>query len=602
MARARHPLLAACAASALVLAAYLVAIAQLPLDVFWHPDEGAKYIGVRTVRWEQGAVRYELPYGGRALDPELEFYPARNTIYPAPGADGQPQFHWSIAFPLATRPFYDRFGIAGLYVLPIACGWLTAILAGVVTWPFGPRAAGLAILLTGLATPIAFYSLSFFEHTATTLFAGLAVALLVHRPGRFSTLLLMVPLLGIAVALRVETFALAAAALAAWAIALAAQRRWQPRGLLRPRRPTWLLALLAVALLVVIGALLVDVLPQRHLGLFRHIPRYLDRIWFKRDYFFDSVVRTFLGEVPLTDFTWVRTWQIAGLLALGGLVVGPFADTRRIEAALILPALLVLLQASLLTVLSTLPFLQRQGVLAVAPFMGVALMALPESVRRRDPRLLALSLCGALATAFGFLSLFAIRVAEHDGGSLLGLDGAVRYMLWIYPLGAAIAVVVLYAYRDSDAPAPARRLFALMVAALMMVSIYYEYLGVRELAAKRAVLAQWRAEIERGEPTLTEIWWLPAVLAPYWAEHPLYYVPSDALGRWTSLAAGQGIGRFSYATTFPLDPERLAGAHGLEVESSTEVQGLHLGRFRLAPGGGNLGSTSFPLDANDRDR
>ena len=61
-------------AALVVLCVYLGALHGLPKDVFWHPDEGGKFIGLRTLRWD-GGLEYRVPYRGQTLDPRFEFYP-----------------------------------------------------------------------------------------------------------------------------------------------------------------------------------------------------------------------------------------------------------------------------------------------------------------------------------------------------------------------------------------------------------------------------------------------------------------------------------------------------------------------------------------------
>ena len=570
------------AASALLLAVYLVVLAQMPLDVFWHPDEGAKYISLQSVRWE-GGLHYELPYGGERLDPERRFYPS-NQIYPARRADGSVAFRWPILFPLITWPFEQVFGLPGIYILPLLSGWLVAVLAGLWTQLFVPRAGPVAVLLVGLATPVAFYSVSFFEHTPSVLLAGLALTALVLRPGRLSTVILMMPPLAVAVALRVETVAFAAAALLAWGISAVARWRWEPRGLLRAPRSTWVLAV--VAALVVLGSYLAasSFVPERHEEILSRVPKLLGALWDRRPHFFDSLVGILLGDPHITDPGLLRIWQVASLLALGGLVVAPFADNRRTEAVLILPALLVVLQSGLLTVMHSLPFLQRQGVLSVAPFTAIALFAVPEAFRRRDSRLLALASTCALATVFGFLALYATRIDQHGGRSLLGLDGGVRYLLWLYPVGTAASLVALASHRASDAPRLARSLFTILVGSLMIVSFYYEVLGVQELRAKREVLVQWREEIRRQEPVVTDIWWLPAVIAPYWLSSEMYEVdgPGD-LRAWLELASKGGVAEFSHASPSLRGDPRRGGDVRAELIDFTNVFDLAVRRFRAGP-------------------
>jgi hypothetical protein len=331
----------------------------------------------------------------------------------------------------------------------------------------------------------------------------------------------------------------------------------------------------------------------RHARVLLSIPRQLANAWSKREFLIDSLVALFLGQPPFSSYAAMRAWQVAALLALGGLGVAPFADTRRTEAALALPSLLVLLQLSLLTAMYTVPFLQWQGILSVAPFTGIALFVLPEALRRRDARLLALASTGALSVAFAFAMLFMTRIAEHHGSSLLGLDGAVRYVLPIYPAGAALAVLALALYRQSDAAPRARSLFSAVVLCLMLVSLYYEFLGVRELYRKRVVLTQWREEMCRQEPVVTDVWWLPAVLAPYWSEHELYLASrGEELEAWVDLASRSGVGRFTFASTQEIDAARLTGSGPALLQDQVTVRDLNVARFRLAdspPQGGQEG-------------
>lgn len=573
-------------ASAVVLVAYVLIVRRLPLDVFWHPDEGAKFVVMQTVRWS-GPQDYSLPYAGRAIDPSFHYYPPRDSIYPAPAANGTISFRWPIYFPLLSRLGYESYGLPGIYLIPIGAGWLVATLTGLWVWLFRPRAAPLAVLLAGLATPLAFYSVSFFEHTLATLLGVAALTCLICWPGRVLALIAATPMLAASVALRAELIGFAAAAAIAWGLAWAMRRRWEAPGLLRPTYPPWVRIAGLLSVLVVLAVVITKVVPARHLEVLTHIPHLIDRMWFKSEFFFDNVLRVFVGEPGLTNYRLLQFWQIAALMALGGLIAGPFADTREIEMALVLPSLFVLLQTSLLTALYTLPFLQRQGVLAVAPFIGIAVYGLPEAWRRRDLRFLTLAAAGGGYAILGFIAIYVTRVAEHDGGSLLGLDGAVRYMLTLYPLGVALAVLTLSNVRASDAPPLARLAFSAMVIALMVVSVYYQSLGILELQRKREVLVQWKEQIQ-PEPTVTDVWWLPAVLAPYWVEHPIFFVGRTTaaetvlrLEDWSQQATAHGVRDFGYATTMSIESLLAVGSPVFEVGPQRLDLGLNTARFRI---------------------
>lgn len=565
------------ASSLVVLGVYVLALTQIPLDVFWHPDEGGKYLAVEAARFD-GGISWKVPYPGSRLDPRRRFYPA-NPIYPQVDRDGAVTFRWPPLFSIATRPFFDAFGIPGLYALPVVCGGLVALLAGLWARRFVPQASVAAVLIVGLATPVAFYSLGFFEHTATTLLVGLATTALIMLPGRLSSIVIATPLLMLAIVQRAELVAYAAAFPVAWVIGAVARARWQPRGLLRPSRAAWLSILLVIGLLIAGVVVFGELLPERHIRRLLGFQYEIERAWMKRRFFFDSAVRIFLGDPGFTEFTLLRVWQVAALASVFALIAAPFADSRRIEALLVLPALFILLQTALIMTATTVPFLQRQGVLVVAPYVGLGLYGVPEAFRRRDASLLALASLWFLYAVFGFCVLFAVRVAEFEGTTLLGLDGASRYMLPLYPLGAVLALVALVGRPPAGPPRWITTAFQALVAATILVSVAYEALGVKELYAKRSVLVSWREEMRRQEPVLTDQWWLPAVLAPYFAHHEFYVLnrPED-VRHWLKLIANGGVDAFSFASMTSL-PQALLRP-GLDARDTRTVLDLTVTRIR----------------------
>jgi hypothetical protein len=67
---------------------------------------------------------------------------------------------WPVGFPLLSLPFYVGLGWLGLYAMPILAGAACAGLAGLLVRQIQPRSGWLApaaALVTGLATPVAFY-------------------------------------------------------------------------------------------------------------------------------------------------------------------------------------------------------------------------------------------------------------------------------------------------------------------------------------------------------------------------------------------------------------------------------------------------------------
>src|SRR5262249_5257600 len=100
------------------------------------------------------------------------------------------------------------------------CGWLIALASGWIAARFDRRLAAPAILLVGLATPIWFYSLTFWEHTLAALLALLAVAVALDtRRAAAPALAAVLALMSAASLLRLEMVAFAAALLGAWGLA-----------------------------------------------------------------------------------------------------------------------------------------------------------------------------------------------------------------------------------------------------------------------------------------------------------------------------------------------------------------------------------------------
>ena len=147
----------------LVALVWVATLALLPRDGFWVVDNGSKYLQVlAAVRSGGASVAIEWP--GRAIDPGFETNPI-----PFPYSlvqDGEIHYVSPPAFALASALPYRLLGTSGLYLLPLAGG--IALLAALsalgrhLALSPGARAGG--VLLAGLATPVWFYSVSFWEH------------------------------------------------------------------------------------------------------------------------------------------------------------------------------------------------------------------------------------------------------------------------------------------------------------------------------------------------------------------------------------------------------------------------------------------------------
>jgi hypothetical protein len=157
----------------LAVAALLVAIRiTLPSGAFWISDAGNKNLVAKN--FAAGGYRHiSIGYPAADIDPTFRWFPAAGGHFRRLGGHYFSIVPW--VFPLLSAPF-------GTPWIPLAAG--IGILMMV---PALLRAAGsdadpaLAVLVSAFATPLAFYSLDFWEHTLATLLATAAVVLLLRR-------------------------------------------------------------------------------------------------------------------------------------------------------------------------------------------------------------------------------------------------------------------------------------------------------------------------------------------------------------------------------------------------------------------------------------
>ena len=572
-------------ASLLVLLVYAVLLGVMPKAGFWSPDEGAKYIQTLSIGWD-GGFDYRIPYPGVATDPGFEFYPARcrhEDLYPAP-VDNKVRFHWPIWFPLASRVSLALFGMPGLYLIPVISGWLIAVLAGLLVRYHDPRLSPTTILLVGFATPILFYSLTFWEHTMAALLGIGALCILVASgPLRLSALLLMAPLLLGAVVLRIEMLAFAIALVLAWLISgIVADTGHGQTTLHRggPRR--WLLTATLVVVVIAVAVVALESVTWRHRWLFTVLPEYLLRNFTKLPFLPEIFVSMLISSPGHQGPVISLDWKFAALLAFAAAAVAAFLRARVLEAIIILPALLVILQFSLFVAFLPQSYLSLHGLLPVAPYIVVALYAVPYAWRERRFALLAVANAGILYLALAFAVMLTFAV-NPDGTYRTGLEWGFRNMLPLYPIAAVLAVIALQVYRRSGRQVLVENVFAVLLVALMAVGVLFEVRGLRMLFGSRQLVAEWEKALPANQPVVTDIWWLPAVMAPFFTTHEMHCVRwAEEISEWLPAAAANGVDAFTFARFGPIDPDRVNAA-GVDVteDQHQTVSGLYLSRFRI---------------------
>ncbi|HEX3010059.1 MAG TPA: hypothetical protein VHO90_20825 [Bacteroidales bacterium] len=184
-ARSRDLQLIACLAFILYFGLALIK----PSGIFWSLDEGGKWIYLENVL-RTGNPSAALIYPGRELDSTLGNVP----IFFSLREGDQIYSWWPIGFPLITLPFYKLMGWGGLYLLPALGGAVIVLLSGLIVKMLNGQscwAADTAAALVALATPVAYYSMTFWEHTLSTACVLMMAYLLLLNREQFSWRLLL---------------------------------------------------------------------------------------------------------------------------------------------------------------------------------------------------------------------------------------------------------------------------------------------------------------------------------------------------------------------------------------------------------------------------
>lgn len=571
------------AAALLVLAVYAICLYRLPTQTFWSPDEGGKYLQVASLTWN-GGIEMDLPYAGERLDPGLRFYAYRpwgdwdTFIFPVREADGTMRFHWPLWFTYVAKLPVAAIGPAGGYVVALLAGWLTAILAGLLVREVDAGLVAPAILVVGLATPIWFYSLCFWEHTSAVVLGMAAVYAVVRGEGRTASWLVAAACAVGAVMMRIEmmSFTVALGVVGAgWGLTRVWFRnREGSEG--RRSHGSWVwpvVLVVAVALLLVAGMSLTG----RHRGVLLSIPERLGRLSRIPGALAGILVAPqWSGELALSEAT-----ARAGWLALIVCSLAPLVRRMRLEVMLTVVGLagFALYSGSVANAPS--PYRSLHGVYPIAPFMILGAHGLWVAWERRSAKALLLGAFTVGYLAAGIAGLAMVYVDEGARMSL-GLAWGQRYLLLVYPLLSVLGLIGVGAYWRSARPRIVRLAVVSLALVLVAVGVAFEWRGFNESRRTRLTLAEWERALESERVVITDIWWLPAALAELYTRKPILVV--DRRGEVAEWIESAPVNRFTFAAIGPI---RLgdfdAADRSLMRRSDRFVQGLHLTRVSFAP-------------------
>ena len=147
----------------LVAALYGWGVLSMGADgAVWSPDCGARLIEVRSIlqHWPQHWVSYPA----LSLDPGHRFSPLAFYEY---SFKGRTYLFYSYFFVYASAILFKYFGYAGLGILPALGGLGAALAAYALARLAGVRFPSAVLLLVGLGTPVAVYSVVFWDHSIT---------------------------------------------------------------------------------------------------------------------------------------------------------------------------------------------------------------------------------------------------------------------------------------------------------------------------------------------------------------------------------------------------------------------------------------------------
>lgn len=580
------------AAAAFVLVVHLATLWTMPRHVFWVPDSGAKWMQLSSLRWDGLRPAWEVPFPVTALDPAGEFLPDR-TIFPRPrtAADGTLElpFESPPAFPVLSWIANRWLGFDGIYLLPLLGGWGTAVLCGWLTrrW-FGAAFAAAAALTVGLATPLWFYGVLFWEHTPAT-FLALGSAFVALGVTRQAPTPLGRGLLGCAaaaalVALRPEMLAFAAALFAAVVISHACARRFPETNPVTPagaQPPAWLAWVAAAGLGAIAAAAVGFALSERHYRFLTGLPSYVgERL---PAVLADPRVLTDILITSRTDEGPAASDAVALLVGLGALVatLSAFVRRRRVAAALFAAGAPTVGAFAVWLLATAQPYRSLHGVVPVAPFVLFAPFGLVLAWRRRCGPLFRV---GVLAAAYLPLGCLAIAVAYlRDGRLDVGLEWGQRYLLTLFPLLAILALAALREALRSHGPLGRRRAVLATFLVLLQLAVLLQLRGLATARDSALQLAALDDALRREDVVVTDLYWLPSALAPFAVERNLFFVAdADAFNRFAARARHAGVAGFTFVGFGP-PPHAGTGAAAAQVLATESRAGMTLTRLAVPP-------------------
>jgi hypothetical protein len=489
---------------------YLALARTAPHDAFWMPDAGVKFLEMLHLTWRDGRPAAPVPNPAAALDPGGLIVALHPYIPWYRGPDGDYYGSFPVWFPVLAWPWYRVFGLVGLVLLPALAGLAACWLAGLIAERLRPGRGWIAVLLTGVATPVLFYSQVFWEHTPALAAAMFGMYLLVSPVeltlGRLGVCLL---LFGLASLLRREMVAPLACVAVFGGFVL-----WRHKRLGRP-----LLAALPV------GAVCL-VLLERAWAV-RPPAAYIARVLSigQRQYAGPGPLAAQVGRHlaaalynnPAAEGYFDPAWQVP-IVAAFALALGASRLVGWPKWALVLAATGLAAVPAAVNAFSADPIRSVHGIVLSAPILLAALAHVRPRAVAFDRLFLAVA-----------ASLLALQMVTTTFGPTTALEWGSRLALLVFPL----AMIVL-AKNVSVQGRVEKALAGVSLAGLVTLSVATQARGVGQLRSDTAYLSRWTQALEQLPPGImvTDLWWLTMATAPAFERHQFVYVDRDDTARY----------------------------------------------------------------------
>lgn len=455
----------------------------LPEDSFWITDNGNRWIQTQSMAHGGGDSWIHVP--AREIDPDLRFFPRGGHHFFI--RDGNVGSFYGTTFPVLSAMLSSVFGDSVRVVIPLLGTLLILAVSAAISRRFGVDPVA-SVWLVAFATPVVFYSMTFWEHTLAT---GLALTAL-WLSWRRDLLAMVVAgaVLALSITLREEGYLFGAAIV----LAMLLERRWM-------KVASFLFGLLTVLsihlqmLYSTYGSVLGPHISS-YLEMENDRPLVLNKIIDYWVYLFqahsDPVV-TALAALP----------QLAALAAL--LFLGKRRGVARFLTVLLVAVVLSGLWFAT-TVLGDpapdLGTLDRQGLLPGLPLVIPAILGALLVVRspRKD----------RASTGFVFLGvLIATPLFLHTAD--IGIIWGPRHFFHLFPLVVILALAGFKWLGTRNDHGSRRLLFRIAAIGLVGASVLLQIGGLRTLIHKRvgsSLVVEAVKELDQAV-VVTDVYWLP---------------------------------------------------------------------------------------------